>query len=276
MATAVLAGAAVVSAGVSAYTAFSGSPDMQYTTPASYYDYDEDGNLTGSQVWDSSSNAYVTRTYSTAEQKAEKQKMTALRTKLLGYLNETPEDRQKAYTEYAESYSKALHSDADKQYDKLKSSTEESMAAKGMMGSKAYADMMSDLNEQQIGMNTDIATASELAKENLASQDKSYWLSALNALNNQKNADAAIGIQKAGIAANNTAQGTAALSANNALLNSSRYANWQNKINSLNNLSSSLGNTSSGLAFLYGYKGSGNPDNVGDNYLQTHASFYGY
>lgn len=246
-------GSAVIGAGSAMYIA-SQQPDAQTSMPASYYTYDADGNLTGSQVWDTSRNAYVYTTNLTDEQKAEKKRIAALKDQFLGYLNETPSDRLKAYDEYTEAYSTAMHKDADKQYDKLKTATEESLAGKGMFGSKAYADMMSELGEQKIGMDKDIANASVLARENLATQDKNYWLSALNTLDNAENADNALALQKAQNAANIATQSTASLNAGDALLNSSRYANWQTKANTINSIANNLSDTSTGLAFLYGYK----------------------
>lgn len=251
---AAIVGSTVVSAGLSIYASSQSAPDAQYSPPASYYTYDADGNLTGSQVWDASRNAYIYSTNLTDEQKAEKKRIAALKDQFLGFLDETPSDRLEAYDKYTAAYSTAMHKDADKQYEKLKTATEESLAGKGMFGSKAYADMMKDLNEQKINMDEDIANASVLARENLATQDKNYWLSALNMLDNSEKADNALAIQKAQNAANVATQGTAALNARDAMINSAKYADWQNKVSSLNTISSNLSDTSTGLAFLYGYK----------------------
>ena len=268
----------VASAGVSIYSASQSGPDMATTTPASYYTYDADGNLTGSQVWDASQNAYIYTTNLTAEQKAERKKIAALKTQLLNNLSETPSDRVLAYDEYAKAFSESMHKDADEQFNKLSTATEESMAAKGMLGSKAYVDSMADLRKEKEGMDTDIAQKATLAKETLATNDKNYWLNALTALDNSENADSALALQQQQQSANAAAQATSTLAANTAIGNSSRYANWQNKISNLNSAARALGNTSSGLAFLYGYKGNGrNSSNFNnDDYLQTHASFYGY
>jgi len=249
-------GAAVVGGAVSLYSVGQAGKGVstQTSMPADYYSYDSDGNLTGSQVWDASKNAYVYHENLTEEQKAEQAKIASLKKELLANLSQTPEDRIAAYEEYASTYSDAMHKDTDKQFSKLRTANEESLAAKGMLGSKAYADTMSDLNSEKVSMDEDIARQSTLAKEELANTDRTYWLNALTTLENSENADSAIAMQKSQMAAQVANQGTASLAASDQIKNSSRLATWQGKIDSLNNLSNNLTNTSAGLAYLYGYK----------------------
>lgn len=259
-------GAAVVGAGVSVYAATRSGSDVQTSMPASYYSYDSDGNLTGSQVWDASKNAYVYTENLTDEQKAENAKIAELKAQILANLNKTPEDRVAAYEEYAQTFSDAMHSEVDEQFEKLKTSSEESLAAKGMLGSKAYVDTMADLDKQKTDMDTEIAQKAILAKEELANTDRTYWLNVLSTLENAENTDAALALQKSQTAAQAATQGTAALTAADQIANSTTLANWESKQNSLNTLSSNLTNTSAGLAFLYGYK-SGGLSTKKSNYL---------
>jgi len=238
----------VISAGASIYAA-NQAPDIQAGLPASYYSYDDDGNLIGAQEWDAKKHAYISRTYLTPEEKAEKEKMAKLRQQLLDNLDKTPEDRIKAYDEYAKAYSEAMHKEADAKFNELKTATEENMAKRGLYGSRAYVDSMTDLNREKMEADRDIANAAIMAREGLAQQDKAYWLQALNAMNNAKNADAAMAINRAQLGAQIASQGTAALKAQQDVLNSQRYLKWQQKAN----LATNLSDTASGLAFLYGY-----------------------
>jgi len=139
MAMTVMAAAAAVSAGVgimSALNAPSAPTIAPPPPPAGAYEYDEEGNATTIQVWDEEKNAYVTKRYPEPEKesgeteeefnarhqkweedKAERAVDTAarneLREKMLANLDQTPEDRIKAYDEYAANMSTAMHKEVD-------------------------------------------------------------------------------------------------------------------------------------------------------------------
>jgi hypothetical protein len=250
--------ASLTSAAAGIYGALAGGPDAPNIppapAPASYYTYDADGNLTGSQVWDASKNAYVYREGPlTEEEKAEKAKMASIRSTMLDNLNKTPEDRLKAYEEYAKSFSDSMHADVDERFAKLRTSQEETLAARGMLGSRAYADTLAELNSDKMKLDEEIATKAVLAKEDLANTDRDYWLRAMTALDASENADAALAIQKQHAGMQGAAAGTSALNAKAAIDSSKVLRDWEIRNATNTQKSQSLLNTSTGLAFLYGY-----------------------
>jgi hypothetical protein len=83
--------------------------------------------------------------------------------------------------------------------------------------------------------------------------DRNYWLNALNTLNASQNADNSLALQRAQNAAQIAAQGSAAINASNAMLNNERFNEWKDKSDMINSISGALSDTSTGLAFLYGY-----------------------
>lgn len=249
--------AAVASAGMGIFNSFRGSkaPDMGPSPPpANYYTYDEDGNLAGSQEWDASRNGYVYRPAPlTPEQKAEKEKRQGLKTQMLSNLDKTPMDRVQAYTDYAQAISENLHRDVDYQFNKLNTAKNEEMSARGLYGSRAYVDTQAELARQKTLADTDIASKAELGKENLASNDRNFWLSTLGELDNNANASAAV-------AANNmrNVQGGAQM-ANQDLqagyndYSAPRFRAWEDQMALSKANTENMANTATGLAFLYGY-----------------------
>ena len=218
--TAIIAGAAVTSAGLGIYNALNtpSSPDTGTAPPpANYIAYNSDGTIASTQTWDASKNAYVytpnpqptpsnygysgstdpndsgyqswlqtsqgqkynsdNNTWNTSQQAAaqNKQQVTALENQMLSNLSQTPADRTQAYADYAKAYSNAMHTNVDYQYNKATQAAADTMNARGMMGSKAYADTMGDLNWNKQQSDTQIADQATVASENLANVDKTYW-----------------------------------------------------------------------------------------------------
>lgn len=264
MGTMVLAGAAVFSAvagtGMSLYNSFGKSgPDFGAPpAPANYYTYDEDGNLAGSQEWDASRNGYVYRPAPlTPAQKAEKEKRQGLKTQMLSNLDAAPADRVQAYTDYAKAISEGLHKDVDYQFGKLTTAKNEEMTARGLYGSRAYVDTQAELAKQKNESDIEIANRAELGKENLANQDRTFWLNTLSSLDNQANASAMV-------ASNNmrNVQGGSQIATQDLLAGyknyvEPRFAQWQTEIAQSNANTKNLMDTATGLAFLYGYKTGG-------------------
>jgi hypothetical protein len=251
-----VAASAVITAGVSIYTAANQPKMPAAPPPASYYSYDDEGNPSGEQVWDASRNAYVYKPAPlTEKQKAENAQRETLRAELLDNLSNTPEDRIKAYEAYAIAFSDQMHTDVDKRYEKIKTSTEEALFAKGMGGSKAYADTIAELNSDKMAVDTDIAQKSILAKEELANVDRNYWLNTLNTLDQSENADAAMVLNQQQAGLQTTLGASSAQAAQYQLDSSNNLKAWEQKVAAYGDLSKNLTNTSAGLAFLYGYKG---------------------
>lgn len=290
MATGILAGAAVVSAGLGIFGAVKGSRSSAPTPqpmpaapevappppPASYYSYDEDGNPAGSQVWDAAQNAYIYRPAAlTPEQQKLRTEKNNLKTQMLGNLNQTPADRVKAYEDYAKAISEGMHRDVDYQFNKSVTAQNEGMASRGMFGSRAYVDAQAELNRTKTLADTDIANKAQLGKENLANQDRNFWLQTLSSLDQDSNAQATIAQGNMRNLQTGAGAATADLLGGYNAFNASRNAQWQTQVdyakslnnNNLerwatgiaqnNNLSNTMQNTASGLAFLYGYKTGG-------------------
>ena len=222
--------------------------------PANYVTYDEDGNPAGSQTWNTATNTYEYRPAPlTDEQKQQKAQRESLQTQMLGNLGQTPADRVQAYTDYANTISKNLHQDADYQFGNMTTAQNEGYAARGLMGSRAYVDAQAALDRNKTLSDTSIANQAELGKENLANQDRSFWVNTLGELDNNQNAQASI--------AQNNARNimTGGQMANQDLLsgyNSYNGANLQNYAMNVaqNNFNTKqYMDTASGLAFLYGY-----------------------
>jgi hypothetical protein len=252
---------AVASAGLGIFGAVKGSggstkaPEIAPPPPpANYYTYDEDGNPAGSQVWDAGQNAYIYRPAPlTPEQQAIKAKKTALKTEMLSNLSQTPADRVKAYAEYADAISKGLHQDADYQFGKMTTAQNEGMAARGLFGSRAYVDAQAELDRNKTLSDTDIANKAELGKENLANQDRQFWLSTLGSLDQDSNAQAVIAQGNMRNLQGGAQAATADLLGAYNDYNVPRMQQWQMNMAANNDMSKNMIDTASGLAFLYGY-----------------------
>lgn len=254
--TAIIAAAVIAGGSAIVSSAMAPSPPSipPPPPPASYYSYDESGNPAGEQVWDAEKNAYVYKPAPlTEEQKAEKAKRDELRSKMLTNLDQAPEDRVQAYDEYAKAFSDTMHKDVDQRYKDVVRSTDESMNARGMTGSRAYADTVSNLARDKQATDVDIAQRATLAKEDLAAQDRNYWLTVLNSLDSGARADTALAIEKSGLASNAAAQGTSGIMAAYGADSLNQMRKWEGQMQQNANLTNNLMDTSSGLAFLYGY-----------------------
>ena len=157
--------AIIVGVGAGIYfAATADTPEYPTPTAANYYYYNEDGTLDYKLTWDEERQGYIYQTYSTDEEKEEDAKRDEIRAKMLDYLDSTPEDRIKAYDEYAETFSAALQREVDDSYEGIKSSTEEDMARRGMTGSRADVDTTAALAGEKLEADTEVAESAEMAK----------------------------------------------------------------------------------------------------------------
>jgi len=224
--------------------------------PANYISYLEDGRVT-MQVWDASKNAYVTKTdWEDPEKKAAFEKEQEYREKLkeqtLQYLSLPPEDRLKAYEEYAQTYAKEMRKPLEEQYNRMWNKEIEELEARGMTGSRAYADVMNYLTNERLKMETDIADKAVMAKEQLAQEDRNYWLNVLQAIDYKQNADYLAEMQRAKIASDVTSSLNAKSQAQYDALLNANYHNWALRQQQAQNLGKTMTDTAMGLAFLYG------------------------
>jgi len=271
MGTEVAAAGALISAGTSLYSAFNtpDSPNLQqYAPPANYfsYIYDDEGNLVegASQVWDAGKNAYIYKPAPmTDAEKADLKTRNELKAKYLGYLNQTPEERLAAYETYKTSYAQSLQKPVDESFKKTVATVRENMGARGMTGSRANVDTQSELARQKLATDVDIAARAEVAKEALAAQDKSEWLSTLGYLESAGNSKTAQQLAAAQAAGQQTSSANASnLAATNAY-NSGLLSTYQNELNAYLTQTRAVNNVLGGLAYLYGYnKGTKTPQIV--------------
>jgi len=267
---------AVASVGTAAYTMTRKAPDIPAAPPpASYYSYGEDGRVT-EQVWDASKNSYVSQTRwespeKEAEYKAEQKKREGIRKQMLDNIAKTPEDRVKAYEEYAKTFSESMHRDVDPRFEKLREAELERMERQGLTGSKAYADILSELNKEKTEADTDISEKAALAKEELANTDRNYWLTVLQNMDAGARADTLESMQRQKIAQEGANQATAGLMGAYAADASAKLTSWKERMENLRTGGNTLSNTATGLAFLYGYNKGGSNVNPGSGAMSPNV-----
>jgi lipase chaperone LimK len=261
-------------AGTSLYSAFNtpDSPTLQsYSAPANYFNYvyDDNGNLVegASQVWDATKNAYIYKPAPmTDAEKADLKTRNELKSKYLGYLNQTPEDRLAAYETYKASYAQSLQKPVDESFKKTVATVRENMGARGMTGSRANVDTQSELTRQKLATDVDIAAKAEVAKEALAAQDKSEWLGTLGYLESAGSSKTAQQLAAAQAAGQQTSSANAANMARINATNAGLLSTYQNDLYKYQTQTSAVNNVLGGLAYLYGYnKGQQTPNVVSPN-----------
>lgn len=260
-ATSVIAAAAVATAGVAVYSAVTAPdpPDIPPPPqPASYYSQDEQGNPAEEQVWDASRNAYVYKPKPlTEEQKQELAVRQEIRIGRLGEINKTPDEWVTAANDYAKTFADVMHKDVDRRYDDRRRAINEEMEARGLFGSRAYVDKQTELDKEKGEIDTNIAQKSTLAKEDLIQRNKNFALQTIAEMDAGKKMDAIIASQNVEASRMGAQLGTASLMGNYATETSNKLKTWEMESANSRNLTSSLNDTASGLAFLYGYNKGG-------------------
>jgi len=171
-----------------------------------------------------------------------------------------PESRSsdyRGYEEYAQTYSDALHLDVDKRYDKAVKGSRETANARGLTGSRYQVDTEAEMRSEKAGIDVDIAQQATLASQELERYDREFDLNTLNYIDAGGRADEALAIQKAGQAGSQARLGTAGVMSSYGLSNNAAIQKWEADSIRNQNFTKSMLDTSSGLAFLYGYGGGG-------------------
>lgn len=185
----------------------------------------------------------------------EKARVEELKSQMLSNLNQTPEDRIKAYENYAKTYSETLHAETDKKFDETQRSVAESMAARGMTGSRADVDTTKEMVSDKAKADLDIAREAQLRKEDLANTDKQIWLNTYNALSSGARADAAQEYALAGEAATNASMANSAAQAAWQANASDLNQRWQAEREKQKAISDNLNGGLQGIAYLAGQYG---------------------
>jgi hypothetical protein len=260
-----MAAVSAVSVGMMAYGMASapGSPEIQKPPPPpNSVQYDDDGGVISSQTYDAATNTWVTKGRElTEEQKAEKAKVAELRTKMLDNLNTTPEDRVKAYEEYAQSYSDAAHKDIDPRFTELGRINDEQANARGMFGSRAYVDAQNELAKDKLTQDANIADQAVMAKNQLADNDRNYWSNMLQQIDSGARSDALAQSQITKNMTDAANQSYSGVLADNSMRNNSIMDKWKSDQAKSASYINAGSNMAGGLMYLYGngaFKSGGN------------------
>lgn len=163
----------------------------------SYY-YDSDGNLSGSITKDAEGNIVYKPKALTAGEQVEKKVIEDTRKTLLQRLYNTPEEYTRAATEEAGAYAKEAGRVAQEGFEKDVNRIGEVSNTRGLVGSKAYADIIKGREETQAQTQATIGNQATAMRQGLIDQKKAgdYGLYSLydNALG-QYNQNAMQGLQ---------------------------------------------------------------------------------
>jgi hypothetical protein len=263
MSIAIVAGVAALAVGIGSMAygmaTAPGSPELQKPpAPPNSVQYDDDGGVISSQTYDAATNTWITKGRElTEEQKVEKAKVAELRTQMLDNLNTTPEDRVKAYEEYAASYSDAAHKDVDPRFADLGRTNDEQANARGMFGSRAYVDTQNELAKDKLTQDANIADQAVMAKEQLANNDRTYWSNMLNQIDSGARADAITQSQISKNMTDSANQSYSGVLAANNMANNSIMDKWKADQAKSASYVSSGSSMAGGLMYLYGGQTSG-------------------
>lgn len=136
------------------------------------YMYDEEGNLTGSVEEDASGNiVYKPRQLSGAEL-VNKKAIESTKTTLLQRLYKTPEEYTKAAQAEADAWAKSQYKTTSEQFEKDVNRIGEVSNQRGLIGSKAYADIVKGREKTLAETNTSIAGNALAMREGLLNQKR--------------------------------------------------------------------------------------------------------
>jgi hypothetical protein len=265
----VAAAAAVIGAGVSIYQATRGTPSIRPQTPAGSIDY-----VTGyRQRWDRATNSYIYEKIPDSQlspealeerkkAEAEEAKKKKIRDQYLGYLDKDPDAWLEAGEKIKQAYTEAISEDVEEKWEESRKWEEEQAEKKGLTGSKSYADIMAEMEEDKLKTEQNIAQQAELLKESKLQSEREFAAGLVGQLDTGLSADAALALKKQQLAGESAQTATAAQYAKAMAEYQGDLQKWQQR----QQLGKTLMDTGAGLAFLYGYTGGGNTT-LGKNYL---------
>ena len=172
------------------------------------------------------------------------------------------------YSAYANAFTNRMQTKADEDYGKLVRSTDETMFARGIGGSRAYVDLAAEREKDKQTLNQDINAQGILAGEQLSQWDKDFAARMVQGVDTGERADLLSGLQAqnqgANVASNTNAQRSADQAYNyNAIVNK-----WAARIGAMQQNSANMMDTSTGLMYLYGLNkggGGGGGSNIWSN-----------
>lgn len=177
----------------------------------------------------------------------------AYRQRILRNIDAPPEDRTRAINEYSDSLAGGMGRIAGEKYNQTVRAAEESMAARGLAGSRAYVDSMAELTKDKERMDTEIGERAVLAREDLMDRDRRYWMDLAGALDSGASRQSVQAMESARLAQGPLAGVNQGLGAMYGGGMSASLANWDDKmLRYRSDARGQIGNTLSGLAYLYG------------------------
>jgi hypothetical protein len=241
-----------IGAVVGGVAGFFGAGEDKPPPPPGYVSFDADGKPSGSMVWNASKNQYeYTAGQVSAEDKAYYGKINELRMGALGNLGKTPQDRLAAYDQYRQKISDLLHADTDVRYKEDVRASEETMNARGMFGSRAYADSMGLLSREKRAQDLNIANTAYLGAEDLAQRDINNWMGQTELAEGVNQNRRNFGLEKENLALAGVGRSQGGVNANwnQGMQGAQLYRKDQNQWNNM------MTDTAGGLAYLYGLGG---------------------
>lgn len=134
--------------------------------------YDAEGNLAGSITEDADGNIVYKPKQLTAGEQVQKKAIESTRQTLLQRLYTTPEEYTKAAQEEADAWAKLQNQGAQKAFEQDVARIGEVSNTRGLLGSKAYADIIKGREETQAKTAADIAGGATAMRENLIQAKK--------------------------------------------------------------------------------------------------------
>ena len=176
------------------------------------------------------------------------------------------------YSAYANAFTNRMQTKADEDYGKLVRSTDETMFARGIGGSRAYVDLAAEREKDKQTLNQDINAQGILAGEQLSQWDKDFAARMVQGVDTGERADFLLGLQAqnqgASVASNTNALRSADQAYNyNAIVNK-----WAARIGTMKENSANMMDTSLGLMYLYGLKNKKGGDGGGGSNIWSNKN----
>lgn len=137
----------------------------------SFY-YDEEGRLSGSITKDAQGNIVYKPRQLTSSESVQKKAIESARQSLLQRLYNTPEEYTRAAQEEADAWAKPIQEQAREQFQRDVNRIGEVSNIRGLLGSKAHADIMADREKTLADQAADIAGRTTAMRQDLIDRKK--------------------------------------------------------------------------------------------------------
>lgn len=134
--------------------------------------YDSEGNLSGSITKDQDGNIIYKPRQLTAGESIQKKAIESTRQSLLQRLYNTPEEYTRAAQEEADAWAAPIQRQAGEQFERDVNRIGEVSNARGLLGSKAYADIIGQREKTQAEQSADIAGRTTSMRQDLIDRKK--------------------------------------------------------------------------------------------------------